>query len=66
MYRETPGDFGPAFVSDLRVAARVQAGQVLVHLQEVDRKSMVSGAANRGQNIFKRSVDETFVGRCVH
>ena len=41
--RESLGKFDPAFVSDLIVVGHVQAGQVLVDLQEVDRKSMVSG-----------------------
>ena len=41
--REPLGNFGPAFVSDLPVPRHVQAGQVLVHLQEVDRKDTVSG-----------------------
>jgi len=41
--REPLGNFGPAFVSDLLVPRHVQAGQVLVHLQEVDRKDTVSG-----------------------
>jgi len=34
--RESLGNFGPAFVSDLFVAGHVQAGQVLVHLQDID------------------------------
>ena len=41
--RESLGKSDPAFVSDLFVAAHVQAGQVLIHLQEVDQKGMVSG-----------------------
>ena len=42
--RESLGNFGPTFVSDLSVAGHVQAGQVLVHLQDINRKGMVSGA----------------------
>ena len=34
--RESLGNFGPAFVSDLLVEGHVQAGQVLVHLQGID------------------------------
>jgi hypothetical protein len=45
--RESLGKFGPAFVSDLLVASHIQAGQGSVHLQEVDRKSMVSGGLTR-------------------
>ena len=41
--RESLGKFDPAFVSDLFVLGHVQAGQVLVNLQEINRKSMVSG-----------------------
>ena len=41
--RESFGKFGPAFVSDIPVLGHVQAGQARVHLQEVDRKRMVSG-----------------------
>ena len=32
VYRETPDDFGPAFVGDVFVIGHVQAGQVLVDL----------------------------------
>ena len=41
--RKSLGKFDPAFVSDQRVVPHIQAGQVLVDLQEVDQKSMVSG-----------------------
>ena len=41
--RESLGKFGPAIVSDLYILGHVQAGQVLVDLQEIDRKRMVSG-----------------------
>ena len=41
--RESLGKFGPAFVSDLVVPGHVQAGQVLVHLQDIDRKGTVTG-----------------------
>ena len=43
--RKSLGNFGPAFVSDLYILGHVQAGQVLVDLQEIDRKRMVSGGA---------------------
>ena len=48
--RESLGKFGPAFDSDLSVPGHVQAGQVLVHLQEVDQKGMVSGGAKLVQD----------------
>ena len=54
--REPLGKFGPAFDSDLSVPGHVQAGQVLVHLQEVDQKGMVSGGANWGQNACRYRV----------
>ena len=41
--RESLGKFGPAFVSDLLVVGHIEAGQARVHLQGIDRKSMVSG-----------------------
>ena len=41
--RESLGNFGPAFVSDLFVHGDVQAGQARVDLQDIDRKRMVSG-----------------------
>ena len=41
--RESLGKFGPAFVCDLWVVSHIQAGQVLVHLKEIDRKGVVSG-----------------------
>ena len=41
--RESHGKFGPAFVSDLLVVGHIEAGQARVHLQRIDRKSMVSG-----------------------
>ena len=53
--RESLGNFGPAFVSDLYILGHVQAGQVLVNLQEIDRKSMVSGAANWAQNAWNQT-----------
>ena len=34
--RESLGNFGPAFVSDLPVVCHIQTGQVLVHLQDID------------------------------
>ena len=34
--RESLGEFGPAFVSDLLVVGHVQAGQARVHLQYID------------------------------
>ena len=34
--RESLGKFDPAFVSDLIILGHVQAGQVLVHLQDID------------------------------
>ena len=55
--RESLGKLGPAFVSDLLVPGHVQACQARVHLQEVDRKSMVSGAANQAQNTWKIDVE---------
>ena len=51
--RESLGDFDPAFVSDLLVEGHVQAGQVRVDLQDIDRKRMVSGGANSAQNASK-------------
>ena len=36
--RETLGDFGPAFVSDLIVPAQIEAGERLVDLQTSKRK----------------------------
>ena len=42
-HRESLGNFGPAFVSDPPVVSHIQAGQVLVHLKEIDRKGVVSG-----------------------
>jgi len=36
--REALGDFGPAFVSDLRVRAQIEAGEKLVDLQTSKRK----------------------------
>ena len=41
--RKSLGKFGPAFVSDPIVFGHIEASQVLVDLQEIDRKSMVSG-----------------------
>ena len=55
--RESLGNFGPAFVSDLIVLGHVQDGQVRVHLQDIDRKSMVSGAANQAQITWKLHVE---------
>ena len=52
--RESLGKFGPAFVSDLRVPGHVQAGQVLVHLQEVDRKDTVRGGLLTGVETHHR------------
>ena len=54
VYRETPGDFGPSVVGDLPNIGHVQAGQVLVHLQDIDRKSMVSGGCQLGSKRIKR------------
>ena len=51
--RESLGKLGPAFVSDLLVVAHVQVCQARVHLQEVDRKGLVSGGANSAQNASK-------------
>ena len=48
--REPLGEFGPAHVSDLLVEGHVQAGQVRVDLQDIDRKRMVSGGANSTRN----------------
>ena len=45
--RECFGKINPAFFSDLSVAGHIQAGQARAHLQEVDRKSMVSGGVTR-------------------
>ena len=45
--RKSLGKFGPAFVSDLIVFGHIEASQVLVDLQEIDRKSMVSGGLTR-------------------
>ena len=36
--REALGDFGPAFVSDLLVAAQIEAGERFVDLQTSKRK----------------------------
>ena len=36
--RESLGNFGPAFVSDLRVRAQIEAGEKLVDLQTSKRK----------------------------
>ena len=44
--RESLGDLGPAFVSDRIVLGHIEASQVLVDLQKIDRKSMVSGGLN--------------------
>ena len=56
--RKSLGKFGPAFVSDLIVFGHIEASQVLVDLPKIDRKSMVSGGANWGQNARKmRSKD---------
>ena len=52
-HRESLGNFSPAFVSDLPVPGHTQAGQVLVHLKEIDRKGVVSG----GLTGFKMHVD---------
>ena len=45
--RKSLGKFGPAFVSDPIVFGHIEASQVLVDLQEIDRKSMVSGVLTR-------------------
>ena len=47
--RESLGKFDPAFVSDVPVRGYIQAGQARVHLQEIDRKGVVSGLLNRLQ-----------------
>ena len=41
--RESLGNFGPAFASDPPVVSHIQAGQVLVHLQEINRKRKKHG-----------------------
>ena len=56
-YRESLGKFGPALVRDLFVVRHIQAGQGLVDLQEIDRKDMVSGAANQARNTWKIDVE---------
>ena len=53
--RESLGKFGPAFAIDLLVPGHAQAGQVLVVLQEVDQKGMVSGGAKLARNSCKIS-----------
>ena len=64
--RESLGEFGPAFVSDLLVLGHVQAGQARVHLQEVDRKGLVSGALNWLETHGKQCASQLLSGVKTH
>ena len=58
--RESLGNFGPAFVSDLLVPGHIQAGQARVHLQEIDQNDTVTGgSANQTQNTWKLHVESS-------
>ena len=62
--RESLGEFGPAFVSDIFVVGHIQAGQACVHLQDIDQKDTVGGVLNGLKTIAQimQKVKSKFVG----
>ena len=52
VYRETPGNFGPAVVGDLLVEGQIEAGERLVDLQTSERKKRYGSTSSR----YRRNV----------